>query len=139
MLGRDEILSLVTHIGCRIGFLDIAARLFGLLYDKRPVALFMQVSGRCLLFILDPHQRSSIARDFPPLGQHQRDRLAAELDLVVVKRTERRTFFRRDIVLPGFVTLGHAGTVLMSEYLNHALDTQRFAGVDPGDAAFRDR
>src|SRR6266403_735707 len=101
MLGRDEILSLVTHIGCRIGFLDIAARLFGLLYDKRPVALFMQVSGRCLLFILDPHQRSSIARDFPPLG--------------------------------------HAGTVLMSEYLNHALDTQRFAGVDPGDAAFRDR
>ncbi len=138
MLGRDEIFGLVTHGGCRIGFLGVAARLFEFLDDKRLIALLIQVGDECLLFMLYAYERGSVARDLPFLRQHQRDRLAAEPDLVVVERTEWRAFFRRDIVLPGMVRAGHAGPVLVGEHVEHAFDTQRLAGVDARDAPLRD-
>ena len=137
MLGGNEIFGFMTHLGCRIGFRGIAVRFVGLLDDKRLIAPPMQIGDEGLLFVFDVHQRGSVARDLPFLGQHQRDRLAAEHDLVVVERTERRTFFWRDIVLPGLVGAGHAGPVLMGEHVEHAFDTQRLAGVDARDAALR--
>ena len=109
MLGRDEILGLVADIGRGIGLGGIAMRLFGLLDHKGLIALLVEVGDEGLLLILDVNERGRVAGGFPFLRQHQRDRLAAEHDPVVVQRPERRAFLRRDIVLPGLVGVGHAG------------------------------
>ena len=138
VLGRDEIFGLVAHVGRRKGLRGVAARLLGLLDDEGLVALRMQIGDVRLLLVFDAHQRGGEARGLPLLGQHQRDRLAAEHDPVVVERAERRALLGRDIVLVGLVVVGHRRPVLVGEHVEHALDAQRLAGVDARDAALGD-
>src|SRR5258707_8541534 len=52
----------------------------------RSVEPRVQVGGVGLRFIFDTHQRSRKLRNLPLLGQHQRDRLMVELDLLVIER-----------------------------------------------------
>jgi hypothetical protein len=99
MFGRNEILRLVAH-GCfGESFFGMAARLLGFPDHDGFVALREQVGiegGRFL--VVDADQRSREACRFPCLRQHQRDRLSAELDLIVVERTERLAFSRSHVV-----------------------------------------
>ncbi len=86
MLGRNEVFGYVTHLCRRKRLLGIAARLLGLVDRERLAALRVQVGDVMLFLVLDPHQRSGDTRGFPILGQHQRERLSAEMDPVVVER-----------------------------------------------------
>ena len=99
----------------------------------------MEIGNEGFLLVFDAHQGGREARDFPLLGEHQRDRLPAEHDLVVVERTERRAVFRRHIVLVRGRLVGHARPIFVREHVEYAFDAQRVAGVDARDAAFGDR
>src|ERR1700754_3753851 len=88
--------------------------------------------------VFDAHARRSKMRSFPILSQHQRDRLSAELDLVVVERSVGRPFLRRDIVLVGPVGIRHRWSILVCKHIEHAADPERFAGIDAQDTAFGD-
>ena len=71
------------------------------------LALGVQIGDVRLLLVLDPDQRGGDTRGFPIFSQHQRDRLSAEKDPVIVKRAIGRAFLGRDIVLVGVVLVGH--------------------------------
>ena len=67
------------------------------------------------LVVFDADQRRREARDLRRFGDHQRDRLAVEHDLVVVQRPERRPV-RRHVVLVGLVVVRHGRTVLVRQH-----------------------
>ena len=86
VLGRNEIFGHVAHSGGRKSLLGIAARLCRRVDGKRLAALRVQIGNVRLLLVFDPDQRGGDAGGFPILRQHQRERLSAEMDLVVVER-----------------------------------------------------
>ena len=89
MLGGDEILGLVTHGGGGIGLCRITTRLVGLLDHVGLVESRVQIGGVDIRFVFDTHEGRRKMRRFPILGDHQRDRLAVELDVVVIERAKR--------------------------------------------------
>ena len=89
MLGRDEILGLVTHGGSGIGFRRVTTRLLGLFDHVGLVETRMQIGFVAFRLVFDAHQRGREARGLPVVGDHQGDRLAVELDGSVVERTKR--------------------------------------------------
>jgi hypothetical protein len=122
VFGRDEIFGFMAHLGRCESLVGVAMRLFGFLDHKGLIAPLVQVGDEGLLVVFDMDERGRVARGFPIFRQHQCDRLAAEHDLLVVKRTERRAFFRRHIVLPRLVGVGHARPVFVGEHIEHARD-----------------
>ena len=80
MLDGDEILGLVTHGGGGIGLRRITARLVGLLDHVGLVESRVQIGGVDIRLVFDTHEGRRETRRFPILGDHQRDRLAVELD-----------------------------------------------------------
>jgi hypothetical protein len=102
MLGRKDVVRLVPYRRSRKRFCGVAARLERLLHLSRlPAPGFEIGRKRLLLPIFDMHQGRGEFRGFPVLRHDQRDRLAVELDAVVIERPERRSFFRRHFILPG--------------------------------------
>ena len=91
MLDRDEVLGFVPYGRRGKGLCRIATRFVGLFNHEGLIEPRVQIGGMCLRLVLDMHQRGRKTRDLPFLGDHQRDRLAVELDLVVEERTKRRT------------------------------------------------
>ena len=77
-------------------------------------------------------QLSDVSRD------DERDRLAVEHDLVVVKRPERRAG-RSYVVLVGLVVVRHVRAVLVREHVDDTRDAHRGACVYARDAPLRDR
>ncbi len=112
----------MAHRGGGIGFVGFAARFFRLFDREGVVALRLQIGDGLLFLVFDAHQRGGEAGDFPFLGHHQRDRLTAEHDLVVIEWTKRLAVFRSDVILVGFRFAGHARTVLMGQHVKHAFD-----------------
>ena len=129
----------MAHVGRGVGLVGFAARFFRFFDRKGFVALGLQVGDGFLFLVFDAHQRGGEAGDFPFLGHDQRDRLTAEHDLVVIKRTKRLAVFRPDVVLVGFRFGGHARPMLVGQDIENAFDTQRRAYVDARDAALGDR
>ena len=99
MLDRNEIFGLVTHRGCSQRLVGRAARLrrrehgldriCGSLCRDGRVALAIHVRHMRFLVVFHPDQRRRKSRDLRRFGDDQRDRLAVELDLVIVKRPKR--------------------------------------------------
>jgi hypothetical protein len=96
--------------------------------------LTVQVGGVRLLFVFDAYQRCSEARDFPLLRKHKRDRLSVEQDPVVIQRSKRRAV-RGHVVLVRAIVIGHGRAVLVREHIDNAVDAQRLAHINAGDAA----
>ena len=129
MLDRDEIFAFVPDLGGGKRLVGVAARFWRRVDCLGFVQPLMQVGDVGFLFVFHAHQRSREPRDLEILGQHQRDRLAAEHDLVVVQRPERRTA-RRDVVHVGAVGAGHRRAVLVRQHGDHAFDRHRLADID---------
>ncbi len=89
---------------------------------------------RGLVLNLDQHR--GVARQFEGLRHHQRDRLAAVVNLVVVQRPERRAGRGRHVLVeqPQRADLG---TVLVRDHVNDPGHRQRLACIDRHDAAAR--
>ena len=144
MLDRDVILAAVAHRGRGERLLGRAARLWrgervlGRLQCDGPVTLTIQIGDVRFFIVFHADQRRREARDLRLFGDHQRDRLAAEPDPVVVERPERRTF-RSHLVLVGAVGARHARPILMRQHVDHAFNGKRLARVDARDAALGDR
>ena len=90
MLDRDEILGLVPHVGCGISLVGLATWLLGLVDRDGIIEPCVQVGREIVRLIFDAHQGGREPRNLPLLGEHQRDRLAIELDLVVIERAKWR-------------------------------------------------
>jgi hypothetical protein len=90
-----------------------------------------------LRLVFDTHQRGGKARDLELLRDHQRDRLAAEANLVVIQRTERRAG-RGDLVVVCLVGRGKLGPVRMREHGDHALDRHGILEIEALDAPLGD-
>src|SRR5439155_26337187 len=74
---------------------------------------------------------------FPVLRDDQRDRLAVELDRVVVEWTERRAFLGRHLVLPGLIIVCERRAVRMREHVQNTLHLQCRASVEAQNASAR--
>ena len=147
VLDRDIILGVVPHRGRGESLGSVAARLrrrehgaLGTrgLHRDGGVALAEHVGDVRFALILHADQRRRKARDLRRLGHHQRDRLAVELDFVIVQRAERRPV-RRHVVLVVLIAACHARTVLVGEHGRHAFDAHRGAGIEADNATLRDR
>ena len=135
MLGRNEVVRLVLHGRSCKRSCGVAARLVRLLYLGGLAPLGSEIGRkRLLLVIFDPHQRRGEFGGFPVLRYDQRDRLAVELDAVIIERAEGRALLRRHFVLPGLVLVGERRAVRMREHVKHARHLQRLAGVEAGNA-----
>src|SRR5258707_8585756 len=97
----------------------------------------MDVRDVHFLVIIHAHQRGREPGDLGLFGDHQRDRLAAEPDPVVIERPEWRTL-RGRLVLVGVVRARHARPVLVREHINHACDGERIAWINARDTALGD-
>ena len=88
MFDRDIIFALVAHIGRGEGFCRVASRLCRLIQGKGVFARARQIGDWLFCAVFDAHQRRRIACRFPIFGDHERDRLPAEHDPVVVEGAE---------------------------------------------------
>jgi hypothetical protein len=148
MLDRHVVFALVPHRGHNKRSIGIAARLGrgeqGLyrtrrsLYRSGCVALAIHISEMRRFVVLYADQRRRKARYLRRLGDDQRDRLAIELDLVIVKWPERRSI-RSHLVLIGLIIVGHARTVLVREHGQHTVEAQGGTCIDARDATLRNR
>ena len=102
VLDRNEVFGLVAHGRRSKGLRRIATRFVGLFNHEGLIAPGVQIGVVALRLILDMHERGRKTRDLPLLGDHQRDRLAVELDLVIVERTKRRAGWR-DLVVESLI------------------------------------
>jgi hypothetical protein len=99
VLDRDIVFAGVAHLGCSQCRLGRAARRWRGEYSLRwrcrgfhcdgRITLAVDVGHVRLLRVFHADQRRREARDLRLFGDDQCDRLAAELDLIVVKRPER--------------------------------------------------
>ena len=97
----------------------------------------MQIGGVRFFVVFHTDQRRREAGDLRLFGDHQRDRLAAEPNAVVVERPIRRTF-RRHVVLVGVIGACHGWPVAVREHVNDALDGKRLVHIDARDPALGD-
>jgi hypothetical protein len=129
----------MLDLGCSQRLGGVATRLLRLRDLESLVALRIEVGREGVSFVLDLHERRGEARSLPILGENERNWLLAEMDLVVVERTERRAFIGRDTVLVGLVSGGHARSVLMRQHVKHAGNAECSADIEALDSSLRDR
>src|SRR5690348_4600845 len=91
MFDRDEVLAFVPNGRGGVGLRGIAARLIGLVDNEGLINLRVQIGSVFLCLVVNVHQGGREPSYLRFLGEHQRDRLVVELDLVVVKRAKGRT------------------------------------------------
>src|SRR4029077_2755750 len=135
---RNEVLGLVAHDRCGNSLPRIAARFVGLFNHVGLIAPRVQIGVVALRLILDTHERGRKTCDLPLLGDHQRDRLAVELDLVIVERTKRRAGWR-DLVVESLIGVTHLRPILVGEDVENAFDGKRLARVDALEPPARNR
>ena len=125
----EGFLGVATRAGHRLDAGALLLRLVGLV----PVELHIRGVHRGLIFHL--HQRGGVAGDAELFRYHERHRLAAIDDLLVIEGAERRAG-RRDFVLMAEAEPCRARPVFMCKHLQHAGHGERRLDVDGGDAAF---
>ena len=145
MFDGDVVFGAVADRSCSQGLLGPAARLGGpehtlsrLCGSEGDLALAVEVRDVRFFLVSYSHQRRRKARDLRLFGYDQRDRLAAEHDLVVVKRPKGRASLRRHLILMGAIGVRHLRSVLVGEHVDHAGDAARLARIDLQDAALGD-
>jgi hypothetical protein len=83
MLDWDVVLGFMPYGRRGVGLCGIATRLVGLFNHVGLIDPRVEIGGMCLGVVVDLDQGGRKPGDLPFLGEHQRDRLAVELDLVV--------------------------------------------------------